>query len=479
MKPEGGHREGPAQFDLDRCVRCGLCLNACPTYRELGLEMDSPRGRVYSMVQVADSAAAPGPSYIEHLDLCLGCRACETACPSGVQYGRLIEAARAGLETVRPRSLAARLARKLIFDGLLVSPVLLRLAGNLLYLYHRTGLRELLRGSGLLRELGLAALDPLTPPAERPFFFRQIGKVFPAEGARRYRVAFLAGCIANVSFARLNEATIRVLRKNGCEVAVPSGQTCCGALHVHSGLREQARKLARRNIDAFLGGDCFFDRVIRILRLLTRSVLPRNGTAAVRERTSQSQHYDAIVTNAAGCGSTLKEYGELLADDAAYAERAKRFSALTKDINEFLDSIELNREMGEVRATATYQDSCHLAHGQRVRLAPRRLLEAIPGLVFREMPLADLCCGSAGIYNVVQSGMARAILENKMEAIDGTGAEIVVTANPGCLLQLRAGVELYGHGQRVVHVVELLDEAYRKARPAQGNGLTTGKGRSD
>lgn len=423
-------RQGPDQFDLDRCVHCGLCLNACPTYRELGLEMDSPRGRVYQMVQVAVGAMPIGPSYIEHLDLCLACRACETACPSGVEYGRLIEAGRAEIEAVRRRPLLTRVLRRFLFDRLLVSPALLRAAGNLLYLYDRTGLRQLVRASGLLKHLGpVAVLEPLMPAAERPFFFDQIGKTFPAEGARRYRVAFLAGCIANVCFARLNEATVRVLQKNRCEVVIPAGQTCCGALHLHSGLREQARKLARQNIGALLADD-----------------------------------YDAILTNAAGCGATLKEYGELLGNDPAYAAPAKRFAALVKDVNEFLDSIELNREMGEVRVTAAYQDSCHLAHGQRVRLAPRRLLEAVPGLEFREMPLSDLCCGSAGIYNLVQSEMARAILEKKMQAIHSTGADVIATANPGCMLQLRAGVALYGRGQRVAHVVELLDEAYMGRR---------------
>ncbi len=409
---------GPQQFDLDRCVHCGLCLNACPTYRELGLEMDSPRGRVYQMVKAAAGELPVGASYIRHLDLCLACRACESACPSGVQYGRLIEAAREQIEAVRPHPWWARW----IFNHVLVSRRMLRLAGALLWVYNSTGLRALARVSGLLEDLGLDRLDPLTPPAERPFFFGQIGKTFPAEGRKRYRVAFLGGCIANVSFARLNEATVRVLQKNGCEVVVPAGQTCCGALHVHSGLRREAQALARRNIDAILDGG-----------------------------------FDAIITNAAGCGSTLKEYGELFEGD----ERAARFSKLVKDINEFLASIELNPSLRPIEAVVTYQDSCHLAHGQHIRTAPRKLLGAIPGLRFREIPQADLCCGSAGIYNVVQAEMADRILRRKMEAIGSTGATIIATANPGCLLQLRAGAKLYGRGEKVVHVIELLDEAYR------------------
>jgi len=417
----------PSQADLDRCVHCGLCLNSCPTYRELGLEMDSPRGRIYQMVKIAAGELPAGPSYVDHINLCLGCRACETACPSGVSYGRMLEAARAGIESVVRRPAWARLARRFVFGSLLQSPTLLRLAGFALWVYQRSGLQKLVRATGVLKLFGnLERIEKLAPEAQFPSFFRHYGKVFPAEGERRYRVAFLGGCIANVTFARLNEATVRVLRANGCEVCVPADQTCCGALHAHSGLLEKARELARRNIDA-LGG----------------------------------AGYDAIITNAAGCGSMLKEYPELLAGDARYAERAREFASRVKDISEFLASIEWNRNLGPVPLTATYQDSCHLLHGQKIRAEPRKLLAAVPGLELREMMSPDTCCGSAGIYNVVQNEMSMAILEKKMEDINRTGAEVVVTANPGCLLQLRAGAALHGRNQRVVHVVEILDEAYR------------------
>ena len=416
--------ERPRQVDLDRCVHCGLCLNACPTYRELGVEMDSPRGRIYQMVQVENGAAVT-PSYTEHIGLCLACRACESVCPSGVQYGRMVEAARAHIASVNPPGALARF----MFRRVLPSRGLLTAAGALLWIYQASGLQRLVRLSGLLKRFGsLEKVEQLAPAAEVPFFFSKIGRTFPAEGAQRYRVAMLAGCIANVAFARLNEATVRVLCRNGCQVILPEDQTCCGALHVHAGLRDQARSLARRNIDALLAGE-----------------------------------FDAIITNAAGCGSTLKEYHELLEDDPQYAEKARRFSALVKDVTEFLASIELNREMGAVNAVVTYQDSCHLAHGQRIRGAPRQLLGAVPGLTFREMPLSDLCCGSAGIYNLVHTDLALSILEKKMESANGTSAAIIATANPGCLLQLQAGVRLYGRGQRVAHVVEILDEAYRNA----------------
>jgi glycolate oxidase iron-sulfur subunit len=416
----------PQQADLDRCVHCGLCLNACPTYRELGVEMDSPRGRIYQMVQVSNGAPITA-SYKEHIDLCLACRGCESACPSGVQYGKLIEAARAEIETSTERGWFTRKLRDFVFRKLLPSPALLTAAGAGLWMYQVSGVQRLIRATGLGGLLGpLGAREALAPAAEIPFFFREIGKTFPAEGERKYRVAFMAGCIANISFARLNEATVRVLQKNGCEVVVPVSQTCCGALHVHAGIRDEARKLARINIDAVINGG-----------------------------------FDAIITNAAGCGSTLKEYDELLEHDARYADRAKKFKSLMKDVTEFLASIELNRDMGTIDATVTYQDSCHLAHGQKIRKAPRELLKAVPGLKFREMPLSDICCGSAGIYNVLHTALSMDILEKKMGNVNLTKAEIITTANPGCMIQLQAGVRKWGQGERVAHVVEILDEAYR------------------
>ncbi|HVO98616.1 MAG TPA: (Fe-S)-binding protein [Bryobacteraceae bacterium] len=419
--------DAPKQADLDRCVHCGLCLNACPTYRELGVEMDSPRGRIYQMAQVANGAPITD-AYRDHIGLCLACRGCESACPSGVQYGRLIEAARADLEQRTERPFFARIVRKFVFDILLPSRFLLRCAGALMWMYQSLGLQRLARATVLKMTPRLRELESLAPAAELPSFYRHMGRAFPAKGERKHRVALLSGCIANISFARLNEATVRVLQANGCEVTVPEAQTCCGALHVHSGLRESARKLARQNVAALADAG-----------------------------------FDAILTCAAGCGSTLKEYDELLEHDPGYSERARRFVTQMKDVTEFLASIGLNPRMSEVRCVATCQDSCHLAHGQRIKSAPRDLLKQVPGLTFKELPLSDVCCGSAGIYNVVHTDMAMALLDRKMDSVALTGADRIVTANAGCMLQLRAGVERRGTGQKVSHVVEVLDEAYRAA----------------
>jgi len=426
----------PQQKDLDKCVHCGLCLNACPTYRELGVEMDSPRGRIYQMAQVAEGTIEIDDDYIEHIDLCLACRACETACPSGVKYGRLVEAARAQITAHHELPWHKRAARSFIFGQLLTTPWMLMIAGYLTFFYQRIGMQWLVRKSGVLKLFGsLADVERLTPAAEAPFFFSQIGKVFPAHGGGEHRVALMAGCIANISFARLNEATIRVLQHNGCEVTVAAGQGCCGALQVHAGLRDLGRRQAVQNIEALENGD-----------------------------------YDAYITNAAGCGSVLKEYPELFEHDPGWHERAERFSAKIKDISEYLASIEFNRNLGPLPIAVTYQDSCHLLHGQKVKTQPREMLAAIPELKFTELPLSEICCGSAGIYNVQHTEMSMSLLEDKMQMAGLTQADTIATANPGCLLQLRAGAEIFGGGQRIVHVVELLDEAYQNAAGSDSRG---------
>jgi glycolate oxidase iron-sulfur subunit len=418
----------PGYEDFARCVHCGLCLNHCPTYRLWQLEADSPRGRIQQMIRVELQGEAVSGNFVEHIDKCLDCRACETACPSGVEYGKLVEHARARIERDYRRPFFSRLARGLVFNRLLPFPKRIATAGRILRFYQRSGMQALARGSGVLRLLGLAEKESLLPEIDESFFYEQIGETFPARGPRRARVAFFAGCVANVTFTKLNEATIRVLTANGCEVVVPAGQNCCGALSAHAGVRESARVLARQNFLAF-----------------------------------RPKEFDAIVTNAAGCGSTLKEYAHLFSPQEKEFAAAQEFQGKVRDVTEFLSQLALVAPLAAIRARLTYQDSCHLLHGQKVRGAPRELLQAIPGIEFVELPYSEICCGSAGSYNVTQTDASLELLAEKMKWAQSTRAEIIATANPGCLLQLKAGVARHGEGQEVLHVVELLDRAIQRA----------------
>jgi glycolate oxidase iron-sulfur subunit len=414
----------PVYEDYTRCVHCGLCLNHCPTYRLWQLEADSPRGRIRQMILVNEGQLPLSSGFVDHIDKCLDCRACETACPSGVEYGKLVEHARARIEQEYQRPWFARLAREIVYNRLLPFPGRIAAAAMLLRLYQRSGLQAIARRTGVLKLMGLADRERLLPRVDDEFFFDELGKTFPAVGEQRARVAFFAGCVANVAFSKLNEATIRVLTANGCEVVVPNGQLCCGALAAHAGVRETARALARKNMTAFAAGE-----------------------------------FDAIVTNAAGCGSTLKEYDHLFSPDEPEHAAALTFRAKVRDVTEFLAGLGLSAKLKPVTARVTYQDSCHLLHGQKVREAPRQLLRAIPGVEFVELPYSDICCGSAGVYNVTQTEASLELLAEKMDYAKKTRAQVIATANPGCLLQLRAGAEIHATGQEVLHVVELLDRA--------------------
>jgi len=405
-------------------VHCGLCLDQCPTYRVLGTEMDSPRGRIYQMLQVDAGRLELGESFVTHIDRCLGCLNCQTACPSGVHYGSLLESARGQIDQNYRRPWMHRKLRDHFYGRVLPSFSKLSRSAKLVRFYQRSGLRSLARSTGVLKLLGVSELDALSPQIDSDFSFRDLGKTFPAEGTRRGRVALLIGCIGSVAFAELNRATIRVLTKNGIEVCIPQNQSCCGALHAHAGMLEQARTQARRNIDAML-----------------------------------SPEFDAVVVNAAGCGATMKEYAALLEHDPTYAARAAQFTAKVRDVTEYLATIGLIEPKRRFAKRVTYSDPCHLAHAQNVRKQPRALLKAI-GAELVEMQRADSCCGSAGVYNVVQNEISMKVLDEKMTYVAMVEPEIVATANVGCMLQLAAGAKRKGLNAEVMHVIELLDRAY-------------------
>ncbi|MBI2207259.1 MAG: 4Fe-4S dicluster domain-containing protein [Candidatus Rokubacteria bacterium] len=411
---------------VNQCVHCGLCLASCPTFSELGTEMDSPRGRIFLIKSLAEGRMTMSDSVVSHLSLCLDCRACETVCPAGVPYGRLIEAAKAEVERVRPGSLARRIFRWLNFGLLLRHPALLRFFALKLRFYQTSGLQRLVRATGFARLLPgtLPAWEALLPRIPAGASRAPLPRLIPADGARRARVALLEGCVQSVVFGDHNRATARVLAKNGVEVVVPAGPGCCGALNAHGGDHAGAVEMAKTTIAAFERDDV-----------------------------------DAIVVNTSGCGAHMKAYGHLLEHDAAWAERARRFAATVQDFAEFLAREPLRGPLRPVPITVTYHDPCHVVHGQKIRRQPRELLAQIPGLTVVDLPESDWCCGSAGIYNLTQPEMATRLLERKVAHVLATGAEAVVTANPGCILQIQQGLAARGRDVRVMHIVELLDRA--------------------
>ena len=421
----------PSEELIADCVHCGFCLPTCPTYALWGEEMDSPRGRVYLMKLGLEGAAEMNETYVGHFDKCLGCMACLTSCPSGVQYEKLIEATRAQVERNYPRRLGDRLFRRMLF-ALFPYPRRLRAAALPLWLYRRSGIQRLLRRSGLLDRLParLRAMEALAPPVTRDAFRGRMAEVIPAQGERRGRVGLLAGCVQSVFFRHVNDATARVLAAEGFEVVVPAGQGCCGALMVHAGREDEALALARRTVDVF-----------------------------------EAAGVDTVVVNAAGCGSSMKEYGHLLRDDPAYAGRAKAFAAKCRDISEVLAGAEPRAKRHPVAARVAYHDACHLQHAQRVKLQPREVLATVPGLQVLEIAEAALCCGSAGIYNLVEPGAAQELGDRKAANVLATRADAVVSSNPGCALQISAHLARAGRALPVMHMVEIVDASIRGVTP--------------
>ena len=432
---------------VNRCVHCGLCLAYCPTFSILGTEMDSPRGRIFLVKSLAEGRLKLGDATVSHLDLCLGCRACETVCPSGVPYGQLIEAARAEIERQRPGGPLRRLFRWMNFAVLLPRPRLLGLAAAGLRFYQVSGLRGLARATGLLKLLPspLADWEPLLPSLPPARESAPLPELTPADSPRRARVGMLTGCIQQIAFGSQNRATARVLARNGAEVVAPRAQTCCGALHAHAGEHDLAVALAKRTIEVF-----------------------------------EAANVDAVVVNTSGCGAHMKAYGTLLADDPAWRERAASFAARVRDLSEFLATEPLRGPLGAVSKTVTYHDPCHVVHGQKISKQPRALLGQIPGLKLVPLKESDWCCGSAGTYNLTQPEMARQLQERKVGHIRETGAEAVVTANPGCIIQIVQGLEAAGAPVKVLHIAEILDESYQNAeRGAAPHPALSPEGRGD
>jgi glycolate oxidase iron-sulfur subunit len=451
LHPESRPRTALRLFDspgaptfekVSTCVHCGLCLEACPTYKELRVEMDSPRGRIYIMKGLLEGKIAPAESVLKHLDQCLDCRACETACPSGVQYAEILERTRTVLQPQRRLGPFQRLVRWFVFGLLLPSRAAQRVVFKILWLQQKLGLTALgawLGRKGLLpRRLGSAAGQAPSVPFRsfraghgRAATADRQALVFPARGETRHKVALFTGCLADQLFADVNEDTVRVLTENGCEVEVVASERCCGALHIHNGAREEAKLLARDNVRAF-----------------------------------NARGYQAIISNAAGCSAELRHYGELL----DHEPEALAFGSKLRDIAEYLCEIGFRAPTaaGERTGPVAYDEPCHLLHAQKISEAPRRLLAAIPGLQLVPLEEADACCGSAGVYSILQPELAGQVGNRKVANIARSGASTVATGNPGCLMQLRNGVKAAGLAVAVVHPVSLLAAAYRAEGAANG-----------
>lgn len=416
--------------ELLNCMRCGFCLPSCPTYLETNRnEAASPRGRIALIKGVVDGVIEPDQDFEDQLNMCLGCRACEPVCPSGVNYGHILEEARDILESNKKRTAPEKAVRWFAFDKLFPHHQNMVRVNSLLWFYQSSGIQSVVRKSGVLKLFpdNMQTMEKVLPPIPKPSDLKSRPRHLDAEAEQKARVAFFSGCLMDTMFMKTNDATLSLLQKAGCEIVVPEEQACCGALHGHSGEKDSAKALAKRNIEAF-----------------------------------ESIQVDYIILNAGGCGAFLVDYGHLLKDDPEWADRARAFSKKIKDISEILVEMDFHKkDLKLPKRIATYQDSCHLRNVMRTHTAPRKLLSSIEGVEFVELKEADHCCGSAGIYNLVQEEMSMQILDHKMEKVRDISPQVIVTANPGCLLQMKMGIEREGLGDQMeaVHLVDLLLEA--------------------
>ncbi|MFS0672264.1 (Fe-S)-binding protein [Ornithinibacillus sp. 179-J 7C1 HS] len=417
--------------ELLNCMRCGFCLPSCPTYIESGMdEAHSPRGRIAMMKAVVDGDIEPDEDVKRSLDLCLGCRACEPVCPSGVKYGHLLEQARDIIYQNKKQTLPVKAVRGLVFNNIFPNQNRMISATSLLGFYQRSGLQKVARKSGIMSFFpeSLKTMEKVLPSVPKKKELKNRPKHLLPLQEQKKKVAFFSGCLMDTLFMTTNDATMKLLQYAGCEIVIPESQNCCGALHGHSGERNKAQEMAKKNIEAFEKADV-----------------------------------DYIITNAGGCGAFLVDYGYLLKDDLVWKKRAERFSNKIKDITSILVELDFDKERLKLpNQIVTYQDSCHLKNGQKTFMEPRKLLQSIHGVSYVEMHDASRCCGSAGIYNIVESKMSMQILDYKMEQTKKTNAKTIVTANPGCLLQMKLGIEREGLSDsvRAVHIVDFLLEAF-------------------
>lgn len=418
-------RDPPQESKWADCVHCGMCLESCPTYEQSGEEQQSPRGRVYLIKAVAEGKLNVDEHFAEPVFSCLDCRACTTACPVDIDVGGLIEEARGQIRQAIPLNGWKGAVNKFFLHGVFPHHNRLRSLGGLLRFYQKSGMQKVVKKTKLIHIIPqhLAEMESIMPEVKV-----SVRKKFPSEikakGETKHKVAMLTGCVMDVFFSDINESTINVLTRNGNDVSIPKNQTCCGALHVHAGDREMGRKLAKQNIEAF-------------------------------------ENVEKVIVNAAGCGCMMKEYAELFRDEPEWKERAKEFEEKVVDISKYLHDTGYEKPTAMMNTRITYHDACHLAHGQGVRKEPREILLDIPGVEMVQMPNADRCCGSAGIYNITNPEMADAVLKSKMENVP-EDVEMISMGNPGCMMQMALGVQKYGRNQKIVHTVQLLDWAYQK-----------------
>ncbi|MFZ4619324.1 MAG: (Fe-S)-binding protein [Bacteroidota bacterium] len=417
----------PSDDVLTNCMHCGLCLPVCPTYSITGREKSSPRGRIRLIKSVAEGSLEITEGFVEEMNFCLDCQACETACPAGVKYGSLVESARNQIRMQSKDTSFALTMRWIFLRNVISKKYLLKVTANLLGLYQNSKLERLIRSSHVFKKLApkLSKIQELSPRFDGRFFDDIYPEVIKPHSTPKYRVGFLSGCVMNVAFASVHEDTVKVLLHHDCEVIVPKKQECCGSLQAHNGDFEIARTLAKKNIDAFLKFEL-----------------------------------DAIVMNSAGCGALMKEYGHYLQDDPEYAERAKLLATKVKDISEFLHEIGMKVPVREFRHRVTYHDACHLVHSQKISNEPRALIRSIPGVDYVELNEASWCCGSAGIYNVAQYDDSMKILDRKMVNVKTADAEYLVANNPGCMTQIEHGCKKNNLKMKIVHLATLLREVY-------------------